>query len=85
MSEKVIRFQGNEYLLIGDMAHGGSIATKEQFENGECSYAYLKPDGTVMRFGDSIGHRDEITEIGEYDAQLGFHSLIGVLTDKSWD
>jgi hypothetical protein len=84
MTEKVIRFQGSEYLLIGDLERGGPIATKEQYENGQCSYAHLNADGTVMRFGDSIGHRDEIEVIGETECDIGIHSLIGVLTDKSW-
>ena len=65
--ENNIRFQGQEYLLIGDMENGGPIATKEQFENFECSYAYLMPSGVVMRFRDSIGHRDEIEIIGSDD------------------
>ena len=55
-----IRFQGNEYLLIGDFACGGPLATEEQYRNMSPSYAFLMPDGVVMRYGDSIGHRDEI-------------------------
>ena len=80
---KVIRFQGAEYLLIGTLERGGPIATREQYENGKCSYAFLEPDGDVMRFKDSIGHRDEIEVIGESDANIGT-SLIGMLTNKSW-
>ena len=49
------------------MKNGGPIATKEQFENFECSYAYLMPSGVVMRFRDSMGHRDEIEIIGSDD------------------
>lgn len=64
-----IRFQGKEYLLIGDLVSGGPIATKEQFENFECSYAQLVRDGRVMRFRDSIGHRDEIEVLGD-DASM---------------
>jgi hypothetical protein len=83
MAEKVIRFQGTEYLLIGDLEKGGPIATREQYESGACSYAHLQPDGTVMRFRDSIGHRDEIEVIGECEVDIKA-SLVGMLTDESW-
>ena len=67
--EMRIRFQGKEYLLIGSLRDGGPIATKEQYENFEMSYAHLRPDGVVMRFRDSIGHRDEIEVLGEVEAK----------------
>lgn len=84
MKEKLIRFQGKEYLLIGSMEDGGPIATKEQYENGQLSYAQLSADGAVMRFGDSIGHRDEIEVLGECEVELTGKHLLGLLTDESW-
>lgn len=81
--EKLIRFQGGEYFLIGDLERGGPIATREQYENGQCSYAHLQSDGAVMRFGDSIGHRDEIEVIGEAEANIQA-TLGGMIEDKSW-
>ena len=83
MTEKVIRFQGKEYLLLGDLERGGPIATREQYENGQCSYAQLQADGTVMRFRDSIGHRDEIEVVGECEVNVSA-TLLGMLDDKSW-
>ena len=50
-----IKFNGEDYLLIGDIEGGGAIATKEQYENFELSYAHLFPDGIIMRFEVQIG------------------------------
>lgn len=83
MAEKVIRFQGAEYLLIGDLERGGPIATKEQYENGQCSYAQLKPDGSVWRFRDTIGHRDEIEVIGECETNVPT-DVLRMFDDPSW-
>lgn len=80
---QLIRFQGAEYLLIGSLEEGGPIATKEQYENGQCSYAHLRPDGNVWRLRDSIGHRDEIEVIGEYEANIKV-SMVEIILDKSW-
>jgi len=55
-----ILFHGKEYLLIGDLKRGGPIATKEQYENGEISFAYLKPSGMIARFDKWIGKREDI-------------------------
>ena len=60
-TEKQIRFKGKAYVLVGDMKFGGAIATREQYENGKCSFAHLCPDGLIRRFNEIIGTRDEIT------------------------
>jgi len=85
MKETRIMFQGREYLLIGTIEKGGAIATKEQYESGECSYAHLKENGAVMRFLDTIGHRDEIKILG--DVEVNFCpdiSVLKILTHESW-
>lgn len=51
-------FMGESYRLIGET--DGPIATDEQFENGECSFAHLLPDGRIMRYGEQIGTRDDL-------------------------
>jgi len=56
-----IKFKGKTYYLIGNLEDGGAIATKEQYENGECSYAHLHADGLVRRFGEVIGNKDDIS------------------------
>lgn len=61
-TEKQIQFKGKAYVLIGDIESGGAIATKKQYESGECSYAYLYPDGSIKRRGKVIGTKDEIVE-----------------------
>jgi len=60
MEDTKILFKGNEYLLIGDLQTGGAIATEEQFDNFEPSYAHLMPDGRIMRYHRLIGTRDDI-------------------------
>lgn len=68
--EKKIRFQGSEYLLIGDMIEGGAIATIEQYEKGLSSFAFLLRNGSVIQRGKVIGSRDEIEVIGECEAEI---------------
>ena len=58
--ERRIRLFGNDYILIGDLENGGPIATEEQYSNFECSFAHLKQDGNIYRFGEIIGTRDDI-------------------------
>lgn len=87
-----IRFQGKEYLFGSDrMGEEGFIATREQYVNGEASYAHVNEIGAVMRFGDSIGHINE-AEVLEMDVPDPLHEpdtdiskhLSGVFTDPSW-
>lgn len=58
-NEYKIRFQGREYLLIGSKTTG-SIATQEQFDNFETSFAYLHKDGVIRQFGMQIGTINDI-------------------------
>ena len=60
-TETKIKFKNKHYLLIGNMEDGGAIATKKQYEAGECSYAYLGADGSIRRFHKIIGTKEEIT------------------------
>jgi len=55
-----IKFKGKEYLLVSGSVKNSAIATKEQFENFECSYAHLYEDGKIRRFGGVIGNIDDI-------------------------
>lgn len=58
--EKQIELFGQQYLLLGDFESGGPIATREQYENFECSFAHLQPNGDIMRFHEKIGTRCDI-------------------------
>ena len=60
--QKQITLFGERYLLLGDLETGGPICTPEQYENFECSYAYLRPDGNISRHGIMIGTRDDIVK-----------------------
>ena len=82
--EPVIRFKGQEYLLIGNMEEGGAIATREQYESGQCSFAHLMEDGRVMRFREVIGSKSDIELVGECEPEIGIRALVGTLIDPSW-
>ena len=81
--ETQITFQGKQYLLVGDLVHGGPIATQEQYENGQCPYAHLYEDGVIRRLGQSIGNRTDIDIVGETETDLGPNFLRGLL-DAAW-
>jgi len=56
-----IEFQNRPFLFIGDESKtDGSIATVHQYRNGLSSYAYLFADGRIVRYGETIGSREEI-------------------------
>lgn len=87
-----IRFQGQEWLLVGD--RDGAITTEAWYQAGECSYAHLFPDGAILRFGEEIGRIDEV-EFGdpvEIYASAGamafvkcYQRSLNILTHPSWD
>lgn len=61
MSEKRIKFQGIEYLLIGEDDYiGRAIATEEEYSHCLPSYAHLNPDGTIERYRQHIGTIEDI-------------------------
>lgn len=63
MSKKLKLF-GKEYVFIGE-GKTGAIATQEEYENFEESYAYLFKDGTIKRHYQKIGTIDDIEWIEE--------------------
>ena len=71
---KRILFRDKEYVLT----EGGAIATREDIEAFRESYAYLFPDGRIFRYGRLIGHREDITILGDSDAE---HTVEGFLTN----
>lgn len=67
----IIKFLGEEYLLItNDGNESGAITKREAFENGDISYAHLCNDGIVRRLGLEIGDRRQIEFIGECEPQV---------------
>lgn len=76
MEELKITFKRKNYLLIGDLNTGGAIATKEQYENFEESYAHLYPDGNVSRYGESIGNVKDIKVVGKEQATQSIDGMI---------
>lgn len=67
--DKRIKFKDRDdlYLIGGDLERGGAIATRDQFLGFHESYAHLLASGDILRYGTTIGHRDEITVLGEVD------------------
>ena len=78
----LIKFKGKRYYLIGDLESGGAIATKDQYENGECSYAHLYENGDIMRFREKIGERKDIEVISKnLDIKPKPDAFLGLLGD----
>lgn len=63
-----IEFQGKEYLLIGTLKDG-AIATREDYENFNPSYAHLFSDGLIKRYFCVIGTVDDIKLKGKKNVQ----------------
>ena len=87
MTYPKIRFQGNDYIFVGERGETqGPIATPEAFARGECSYAHLFSDGRVLRFQEQIGTRADIEWLGE-DVEVAPKAdvLLNMLTHPSWD
>lgn len=85
-----IRFQGNEYLFIGDYdpeegLGDGAIATKEAYENGKASYAHLFINGEVKRFQQVIGHVEDVEVLGPTSAEIKDCFVDNMLTHPSWN
>ncbi len=59
-----IKWNGIDYLLVGG-ERDGAIATREQYENFDCSTAHLNQDGTISHFGNTVGSIEEIEFLGE--------------------
>jgi hypothetical protein len=79
-----IKFQGNDYLLIGGtMETGGAIATREQFAAFTPSYAVLTRNGEVKRYGETIGKRADIEVVGPAEdvATPSFDTVVETLLD----
>lgn len=85
----VIRFQKNEYLLIGNVKEGGAICTREQFKNGEASFAHLFADGLIRRYNSVIGSLSDLEIIGEEEAEISDEGMEKVmekiLSGESWE
>lgn len=87
--EKQIKLFGNQYLLIGDLVNGGPIATREQYENFECSFAHLQPNGDILRFREKIGTRKDIEVLNtkvDTDIRAGMGKVIDTISNfpKGW-
>jgi hypothetical protein len=85
--EKQIRLFGKEYLLIGDLQEGGPIATRSAYENFECAFAHLMPDGRILRFGEQIGTREDIEVLPvevEIDGTVPLRQVLRSLDLEEW-
>lgn len=73
---QVVRFQGNEYLLIGvkpgglSRGVGAPLATKEQYENGHQSFAHLSENGFIQRRRVRIGSIEDLEPAGEMTVEV---------------
>ncbi len=66
-----ITFKGKPFLLIPVYAEmGAAIATPEQYEAFEESYAHLYPDGRVLRHQVEIGTIADIEIVGPVEENV---------------
>lgn len=79
-----IRFNGLAFIITGTDKHG-PIATKKQYQNGECSYAHLYPDGRIVQFNKQIGTVEDI-EFGEIvELEMDYEKALGgILYSDTW-
>lgn len=56
-----VTFKGRKYLFFGESDGAGPIATARQYSRGDESYAYVTPNGTIMRLGRIIGSKSDLT------------------------
>jgi len=86
MKETKIRFQGEEYLLIGSI-EDAPIAKEEDYRRGICGYAHVIGED-VWRHGEIIGKSAGIEIVGEVEIEMSLpeieESLANVLTHPSW-
>jgi hypothetical protein len=87
---KLVRFKGVEYLFGGEsLDQDGFVATREQYESGEASFAHWFLDRGLMQHGKKIGSREDLELIGEAEAQCGGNyplgAIVNILTHPSWN
>ena len=63
-----VRFRGVDYLLVGDLAGGGAIATVEEYTTFRPCHAWLDAAGRILRHHQQIGVREDLEVLGESDA-----------------
>ncbi len=87
MNETVqkITFQDQEFILTTPDDKDSPIATIEQFQKGECSYAHLYRDsGRVMRFRKQIGTINDIKFGERIEIEIDLFDAIGGLCGNTW-
>ena len=86
---KRIKLHGNEYVFTGaTLEEGGAIATEQVYKAGECSYAHLFEDGTILRFQEQIGTVQDIEVLEDaiaIDIEDPLALMLTILTHPSWE
>lgn len=65
-----IKFQDKDFILASPTKEAGPIVTEEDFKKFRVSYADMKSNGDINRFGKIIGQRSDITFIEEIDIEF---------------
>ena len=79
MNIRMITFKGEAFVLVGDDETEGAIATKEQYANGERSFAHLYRNGDILSFGEKIGTVDDIVFGDISDIEISPQAIENVL------
>jgi hypothetical protein len=62
VKDGMVTLHGHELLIVkGRGDHDGALATQDQYENFQASFAHAFADGRVMRFGNKIAALDALT------------------------
>lgn len=81
-----IRFRGLDFILTDPDSPNSPVATIEQFQKGECSYAHLYRDtGHIIRFHEQVGTIEDI-EFGEIiEVDMDFEEFTrGICESETW-
>jgi hypothetical protein len=80
-----IKWRKKEWLLVGSLAAGGAIATEWDYCRGLPAYAYLTHSGMILRFGQQIGVRSQIEDLGPAgELKIGEEALVNMLNEELW-
>jgi len=68
-SDTRIRWEEEEYFLLGTIETGGAICTLRQFDTFKLGPAHLFEDGKIMSYGKQVGTKEDI-EVLEKDVDI---------------
>ena len=84
---KMATFQGKRWLLPQKTLCNTPLCTIEEYQEGRASYAHIFPDGRILRHGEVIGHRDDLSDIEDIPDIVPpdpHAAILNILAHPSW-